>query len=106
MKIEIKRSHFGGMVYAECECGYTCHYWEEPEELEHECTNEYACDKCRANVPDGAGRYSDSGDRVCPSCEEQPEACKGCGGFDDVQGGLCAACYEALPEAEWVTVGA
>lgn len=35
--ITVKRSHFGGMVYAECECGYTCHYWEEPEELEHEC---------------------------------------------------------------------
>ena len=71
MKIEIKRSHFGGMVYAECECGYTCHYWEEPEELFHECG-----------------------------------ACKGCGGFDDVQGGLCAACFETLPEGEWVTVGA
>lgn len=50
--ITVKRSHFGGMVYAECECGYTCHYWEEPEELEHECKerggfgNESACANC------------------------------------------------------------
>ena len=41
--ITVKRSHFGGMVYAECECGYTCHYWEEPEDLEHDCTLRAAC---------------------------------------------------------------
>lgn len=41
-EITVRRSHFGGMVYAECECGYTIHYWEDPEELEHDCEGQAA----------------------------------------------------------------
>ena len=40
MKVEIKRSHFAGSVYAECDCGWKCHYWEEADELEHDCLNQ------------------------------------------------------------------
>lgn len=70
MKVEIKRSHFAGSVYAECDCGWKCHYWEDPQELQHECGE-----------------------------------CKSCGGFSDVQNGLCETCFEDLPEGQWVTVG-
>lgn len=55
------------MVYAECECGYTCHYWEEPEELEHECIREVeTCRACGLDLAT-AGEIVDEY-KLCHSC--------------------------------------
>ena len=35
--ISVVRSHFAGTVFAVCECGWKCHYWEDESDLEHTC---------------------------------------------------------------------
>lgn len=37
-KMEYGRGHLTGQPYAQClDCGWTCVYWEGPEDLEHDC---------------------------------------------------------------------
>ena len=67
MKIEIKRSPMAGTVYAECVCGWKCHYWEDRAELEHECIREVetcrACDLDLATPGEIVDEY-----KLCHSC--------------------------------------
>lgn len=75
--------------------------------------NEYKCDRCGEHTPDGDGIYY-KGERYCPNCAEieafwetVDETCLNCGAtdHDDVQEGLCADCFRAMPAGEWVTAG-
>ena len=72
------------------------------------------CDRCEQVTPDGDGIHY-KGDRYCADCAEVvafwqtiDEACLNCGTTDhddDIQEGLCADCFRAMPVGEWVTVG-
>ena len=43
-KIEFGRGRLTGQPYAQCmDCGWMCVYWEDNEDLEHECKG----DKCK-----------------------------------------------------------
>lgn len=74
----------------------------------------YNCDRCGQDTPDGNGTHY-KGERYCPDCVEVvafwetiDEACLNCGTtnhHDDIQEGLCAKCFGALPVGEWVTAG-
>lgn len=93
--IEITRSHFGGQPVARCkQCGWTCVYWEDPQELEHECITEEeetagACDFCdyccdpaditfiRYRYTVGPNRSTRVEGNACPSCRAVTEMSNG-----------------------------
>lgn len=72
------------------------------------------CATCRevldmSDYGEGGHIYPD-GSVLCATCEagDNRDKCHNChttNPDDDIQGGLCAKCFSALPEGEWHSAG-
>lgn len=96
--IEIGRSHFGGQPVAKCkQCGWTCVYWEDPQDLEHECLTEEeetagACDFC--------DYYNDPAD-IAPI---RYRYTVGPRRTTRVEGNACSACHEFISQCDDIEI--